>query len=262
MVTEDTRQKYKKTIEEFCLMDDTFMSVVFGKDIKLAEMLLQIILEDDKIRVIECTDQYAIKNLQGHSSTLDIFCIDGKGEYFNVEVQRTNSGAVPQRARYHSSLVDAKHFPSGENYTNIKDSYIIFITERDVLGSDLPCYHIDRRIRETGTAFGDGSFIIYVNASKKNDDTPLSNLMHDFFCKNPADIKNKVLSAKVRHFKEDETGVDEMCELMQKLAKQERIEIAENALVEGASVAFTAKITNLPLQEVEAIAERLGKKTA
>ena len=53
-----------------------------------------------------------------------------------------------------------------------------------------------------------------------------------------------------------------MCELMQKLAKQERIEIAENALVEGASVAFTAKITNLPLQEVEAIAERLGKKTA
>ena len=73
---------------------------------------------------------------------------------------------------------------------------------------------------------------------------------------------NKALAAKVRHFKEDETGVDEMCELMQKLAKQERIEIAENALNEGASIAFTAKITNLPIHEVEAIAERLGKKTA
>ena len=55
MVTEETRQKYKKTIDEFCLMDDTFMSVVFGKDIKLAEMLLQIILEDDKIKVINFT---------------------------------------------------------------------------------------------------------------------------------------------------------------------------------------------------------------
>ena len=262
MVTEETRQKYKKTIDEFCLMDDTFMSVVFGKDIKLAEMLLQIILEDDKIKVIECSNQYVIKNLQGHSSTLDIFCIDGNGEYFNVEVQRTNSGAVPQRARYHASLVDTKHFPAGEDYATIKDSYIIFITERDVLGGDLPCYHIDRRIRETGTAFGDGSIIIYVKASKKNDDTPLSNLMHDFFCKNPNDIKNKALAAKVRHFKEEETGVDEMCELMQKLAKQERIEIAENALNEGASVTFTAKITNLPIHEVEAIAERLGKKTA
>ena len=77
---------------------------------------------------------------------------------------------------------------------------------------------------------------------------------------------NKALAAKVRHFKEDETGVDEMCELMQKLARQETydntVRIAENALNEGASIAFTAKITNLPIHEVEAIAERLGKKTA
>lgn len=57
-----------------------------------------------------------------------------------------------------------------------------------------------------------------------------------------------------------------MCELMQKLARQETydntVRIAENALNEGASIAFTAKITNLPIHEVEAIAERLGKKTA
>lgn len=36
MVTEETRQKYKKTIDEFCLMDDTFMSVVFSENTKLA----------------------------------------------------------------------------------------------------------------------------------------------------------------------------------------------------------------------------------
>ena len=57
-----------------------------------------------------------------------------------------------------------------------------------------------------------------------------------------------------------------MCELMQKLARQETydntVRIAENALNEGASIAFTAKITNLPIHEVEAIAERLGKRTA
>ena len=55
---------------------------------------------------------------------------------------------------------------------------------------------------------------------------------------------NKVLAAKVRHFKEDETGVDEMCELMQKLARQEaeqavhdnRIKIAENSINEGVSM--------------------------
>ena len=61
-----------------------------------------------------------------------------------------------------------------------------------------------------------------------------------------------------------------MCELMQKLARQEaeqavhdnRIKIAENSINEGVSISVTAKITNLPIHEVEAIAERLGKKTA
>ena len=61
-----------------------------------------------------------------------------------------------------------------------------------------------------------------------------------------------------------------MCELMQKLARQEaeqavhdnRIKIAENSINEGVSISVTAKITNLPIHEVETIAERLGKKTA
>ena len=57
-----------------------------------------------------------------------------------------------------------------------------------------------------------------------------------------------------------------MCELMQKLAKQKTydntVRIAENALNEGVSISVTAKITNLPIHAVEAIAERLVKKTA
>ena len=81
---------------------------------------------------------------------------------------------------------------------------------------------------------------------------------------------NKVLAAKVRHFKEDETGVDEMCELMQKLARQEAeqavhdnsIKIAERLLCRGTSIDDVAYSTALPRDEVEAIAERLSKKTA
>ena len=77
---------------------------------------------------------------------------------------------------------------------------------------------------------------------------------------------NKALDAKVRHFEEDETGVDEMCELMQKLADQAKhdnsVEIAERLLYRGTSIDDVAYSTALPRDEVEAIAERLGKKTA
>ena len=50
MVSEEMRQKYKKTIDEFTLMDDTFMSAVFSEQNELCEMLLHIILGNDKIK--------------------------------------------------------------------------------------------------------------------------------------------------------------------------------------------------------------------
>ena len=53
MVSEEMRQKYKKTIDEFTLMDDTFMSAVFSEQNELCEMLLHIILGNDKIKVIK-----------------------------------------------------------------------------------------------------------------------------------------------------------------------------------------------------------------
>ena len=82
------------------------------------------------------------------------------------------------------------------------------------------------------------------------------------------------MSNEIRRYKETETGGDKMCKLMQDLANEaaeqaakkaahdKSVEIAENSINEGVSISVTAKITNLPIYEVEAIAERLGKKTA
>ena len=91
-------------------------------------------------------------------------------------------------------------------------------------------------------------------------------LMHDFFCKDAKDVKNAVLADRVRHFKEEESGVEEMCEIMQKLADdvahEKTVEIAKGFLEDGISVDIVAKNTKLPREEVEAIAKRLGKLIA
>ena len=50
MISEEKRLSYINTIKEFCLMDDVFLSAVFDDDIELTEFLLQVILENDKIR--------------------------------------------------------------------------------------------------------------------------------------------------------------------------------------------------------------------
>lgn len=179
-----------------------------------------------------------------------------------------NAGALPQRARYYVDLLDANHFEAGKNFARLKDCYVIFITEQDVLGYGLPLYHIDRTIRENGAGFDDGAHIIYVNGARRDEDTPLGRLLHDFFCTEPEEMYNKELAEKTRYFKEDEGGVGEMCELMEALAREEalearheeKVEIAESLLVERMSVDKTAQITKLSKEEVEQIAERLAQK--
>ena len=125
---------------------------------------------------------------------------------------------------------------------------------------------IKRVIAQNGQDFNDGSHIIYVNGEKRYDKNALSMLMHDFFCKDAKDIKNAVLADRVRHFKEEESGVEEMCEIMQKLANdaayEEKIKIANKLLDKGNSVDDVTEITELPREEVEAIAKRLGKLIA
>lgn len=78
-------------------------------------------------------------------------------------------------------------------------SDIIFITKNDVRGGGLPIYHIDRLERETGKEFGDKSHI------------------------------NKILADRTRYFKENEKGVQTMCEMMETM----RAEAAEQAAKEG-----------------------------
>ncbi len=148
-------------------MDDDFMTKVF-EDIQCAELLLRIILNDESINVLEVHSQRGIKNLQGRSVRLDILAIDSHGRVFNVEVQRSDKGAGAKRARYNSALIDANVTEPGDLYEALNETFVIFITENDVMKADLPIYHIDRVVKETGKLFKDEAHIIYVNSQIKD----------------------------------------------------------------------------------------------
>lgn len=224
----DFEKKHQEDLQRlrgFRLLDDDFMTKVF-EDISCAELLLRIILNDEGIRVLEAHSQRGIKNLQGRSVKLDILAVDSHNRVFNVEVQRSDRGAGAKRARYNSALIDANVTEPGDQYEDLNETFVIFITENDVMKAGLPIYHIDRVVRETGKLFEDEEHIIYVNSQIK-DETKLGRLMHDFSCTEAKDMYNKVLADRVRYFKEDERGVEIMCremEIMRNQAHEEGIE--------------------------------------
>lgn len=269
-----------ESIREFTLLDDAFMTKVFEDDIECTQFLLRIILNDANIKVKKATTQKKIKNLSGRDLQLDILAEKADGTKFNVEVQNADGGAIPQRARYHMSLLDAKSLPKSKYFDKIPDNYVIFITKNDVLEGNLPIYHIHRTIDENAKSFVDGSHIIYVN-NKIQDETPLGKLMHDFCCKNPDEMHYKELADKARYFKCEEEGIDKMGDVMEKLiakrekeavekanmkaasktekaVKKERVELAQTLLKENESLERTARLSKLSLKEVRKLADKLS----
>ena len=68
------------------------------------------------------------------SVRLDILAVDRQNQVYNIEIQRDDKGAGVKRARYNSSLIDANVTEPGEQYQNLNETYVVFITENDVLG--------------------------------------------------------------------------------------------------------------------------------
>ena len=217
----DFERKHAEDLQRlrgFRLLDDDFMSKVF-EDKACSQFLLQIILDKKDLSVQKVHAQHDVKNLQGRSIRLDIVATDENGRVYNVEIQRSDKGANIKRARYNSSLLDANVTEPGDNYENLAETYVIFITENDVLKAGLPIYHIDRTIKETGAMFEDGAHILYVNSQIK-DDTELGKLMYDFSCTDAKDMHYKILADRVRYFKEDVKGVETMCRAMEEMRKE------------------------------------------
>ena len=78
-----------------------------------------------------------------------------------------------------------------------------------------------RTIDETGDAFNDGSYIIYVNGAVANDNTALDRLVHDFSCLHSKDIYDETFKECVKKLKETEEGIQTMCTVMEELRNED-----------------------------------------
>ena len=212
---EARKEKYKHKLENLTMMSDILARNVM-KDKDCCEHVLRIIMEDRKIEVIENNIQADYKNLYGRSVILDCVIKTSDEKVVDVEIQQENEGANPKRARYHLGLMDMNSLEAGDDFSQLPEAYIIFITKNDVLRYDLPIAHVGRIIFENGKAFKDGSHFIYVDSSKEND-TELGRLMHDFRCKTVSEMKSQVLADKVRELKETEKGIEHMCREMEEI---------------------------------------------
>lgn len=209
----------EQIVKTLCMMNNKFMNAMLHDNIPATQKMLRVIMKNDKIKVISVCVQNFIQNLFGHSAQLDILAEDENGRRFNVEIQRADEGAPAKRARFYSSSLDTVFLKAGRDYEELPETYVIFITENDVLQRNLPIYNIDRYIGQNMELFKDGSHIIYVN-SQIQDDTPLGKLMQDMYCTDPAKLNYKEFAPQMEFLKHSKDGEGEMRDLFEEYAHQ------------------------------------------
>ncbi|MCM1577935.1 MAG: Rpn family recombination-promoting nuclease/putative transposase [Ruminococcus sp.] len=259
-------------------IDDFFMRELFRDNKELTEFVLRTITDIPDLEITEEHSQHDLHRLNGARSVcLDVFAKDSKGRVYNLEIQRSGRGADPRRARYHSSSIDVELLDSGEDFSKLPITYVIFITETDVFGEGKLIYPIDRMNRATGKPFDDGEHIVYMNASyvNDNDSSDLAKLAHDFLCPDADEMFLPIMAERTAYFKINPKGVEYMSKNMDEWGNKLRqegikegikegrhenaIETAINLLAEGiGKLELIARATGLSLEEVQAIAE--GRK--
>ena len=233
---EKRHQEDLERLRSFRPIDDTFMRGLFKDNLPLAELVLRIITGKKDLTLLKCETQADLKRVTGaRSICLDAYAEDSTGKKYDMEVQRSDNGADPHRARYHSSVMDVENLDEKQDYRDLPDTYVIFITEKDYYKAGKPMYAIQNMNLTLNQPFEDGTHILYVNGEYRGD-SDLGKLMHDFNCTDAEDMYFDLLAEKTRYLKENPKGVNEMCKVMEDLRNESYAEGREEGREEQAKI--------------------------
>ena len=120
----------RKPFEELDFADDgMFQAVMKNPEIiaELVERLLGVRVKDVRYPKLEkkIAPYYATKGVR-----LDVYLKD-VDKIIDVELQTYEMDALGKRTRYYQSMVDIDSLMKGDDYSELKDSYILFICKFD-----------------------------------------------------------------------------------------------------------------------------------
>ena len=137
-----------KPIDELTLADN-FMFCHTMKNEELCKELLEKLLHIKIDHIIypelekELTAYYEMKSVR-----LDVYVKDSD-KIFDIEMQNQPTNYLPLRTRYYQSMIDVDNLLKGEEYSNLKESFIIFICQFDHLMKIFPVILLKISARKT-----------------------------------------------------------------------------------------------------------------
>lgn len=109
---------------------------------KECKELLEILLEMEIDHIDMNQEETVIIDPNSKGIRMDVY-LKNETQSFNIEMQATDTKELSKRARYYQGVMDVDNLKSGELYSKLKDSYVIFICLDDIFGKGFPLYNFE-----------------------------------------------------------------------------------------------------------------------
>ena len=141
---------------------------------ELLEILLEMKLDRIEMRQEEEVEiDYGKKGIR-----MDVYAY-GVDKAFNIELQTSDTGELPERARYYQGVLDVDQLNKGVEYSELRTSYVIFICIPDIFKKGLGKYSFENICKENSeVVLNDRAYKYFFIA--KNYDKILNEDQKDF----------------------------------------------------------------------------------
>lgn len=155
-------------------------AIVFALVMRNAEFckgLLQLVFPDREIGDIRFHEEFLnveqtmILGIESRKVRFDVLFKDSFA-WYDIEMQVQNEHDIPKRSRYAHSIIDGASLAPGQEYNELKPSYVIFLCQFDPLGEGRAEYCFSMREEKTLLPLGDETYTIILNSTASEPDIP------------------------------------------------------------------------------------------
>ena len=275
-----------KPFEDLDFTDDFIFYQVMQNDdicISILEHLLKVQLDHIERQEVqkELKPYYESRGVR-----FDAYVKDSS-RIFNVEMQKVSNDELPKRCRYYSSMIDASTLLTGVDYTNLNETFIIFLCKEDPFDKGLPVYTFKTTCQEDKDfVLNDETYKIFFNAAAADNekDLEIQSFLNYIKSKEPTDeltdkisrlideIKNREQNKEaymIEHLKVRDNIMEGLREGLKQGLQEGREEGAQQKAVEDAITLIqkyhatpeaAAKDMDAPLELVLAELEKISVK--
>ena len=159
----------RKKLQELTIKDNFMFGAVMAEE-ENCRRLLELVLE----MPIERVEMIKEKSLSYHPEykgvRLDIYAKDWKNTRYNVEMQVKKTTDLGKRSSFYHSQMDMEMLASGRPYTELADSFVIFLCDFDPFGENRYRYTFQNICKESKALYlGDGKVTMFLSTKGRNE---------------------------------------------------------------------------------------------